>query len=420
MKADAFIGNNEIVQIIQNLKQEGIHQKEFSDVTDGIHQYVDLVMEGGGVLGIALAGYVHVLEEMNIRFLQLGGTSAGAINTMLMAASGPIHEAKTGWILEQICNKNFYDFVDGDKDAKKFIEAVLQDAGKLQMALKGVQVIDNLNNDLGLNPGNEFKSWIKQLLHSKGIVSLKDLQTLRKTGPPTGLYNKINKEVKYGPEAYERIVIVSADVTTESKIIFPEMAELFWSEPENINPAEFVRATMSIPFFFFPYRVKSIPQGTIANEKWKKHTGFEGVIPTEVAFVDGGIMSNFPIDIFHEHRKIPESPTFGVKLGVDRSETKKTDKIFSFIGAMFDSARHVHDYNYLFKNPDFKKLICVINIGHHNWLNFNINDQDKIDLFVRGAKDAAKFLREFNWPQYKELRKGTVIMHNTLNKDSIT
>src|SRR4051812_35317605 len=56
-----------------------------SDVRDKFgRQCVDLVQEGGGVHGIALAGYTYVLEKMGITFLKMAGTSAGAINTMLL------------------------------------------------------------------------------------------------------------------------------------------------------------------------------------------------------------------------------------------------------------------------------------------------------------------------------------------------
>ena len=88
-------------------------------------------MEGGGVLGIALVGYVHVLEELGIRFLQLGGASAGSINALLMAAAGPMQAAKTAWLLEQLAPQNLQDFVDGDEDTRDFVQ-VLVDNGRLR------------------------------------------------------------------------------------------------------------------------------------------------------------------------------------------------------------------------------------------------------------------------------------------------
>lgn len=41
---------------------------------------------GGGVLGIAHVGFVAALEEAGVRFMGLGGTSAGAINAAMIAA----------------------------------------------------------------------------------------------------------------------------------------------------------------------------------------------------------------------------------------------------------------------------------------------------------------------------------------------
>jgi NTE family protein len=58
-----------------------------SDVKDKYgKQYVDLVQEGGGVHGVALAGYTYVLEKMGIGFMKMAGTSAGSSNTLLLNA----------------------------------------------------------------------------------------------------------------------------------------------------------------------------------------------------------------------------------------------------------------------------------------------------------------------------------------------
>jgi NTE family protein len=68
--------------------------KFVSDLVDTAgNQYVDFVMEGGGVLGIALTGYTYVLEQAGIRFLGVGGTSAGSINALMIAALGTPNEA---------------------------------------------------------------------------------------------------------------------------------------------------------------------------------------------------------------------------------------------------------------------------------------------------------------------------------------
>src|ERR1700727_1821372 len=46
----------------------------------------DLVLEGGGVKGIGLAGAILVLAEAGYRFPRTAGTSAGAIAAVLVAA----------------------------------------------------------------------------------------------------------------------------------------------------------------------------------------------------------------------------------------------------------------------------------------------------------------------------------------------
>ncbi|MFD2999340.1 patatin-like phospholipase family protein [Pontibacter toksunensis] len=119
MKVEQFTINNGLVQSELAELRARIKGKIFSDVVDDEgHQYVDLVMEGGGMLGIALVGYVYALEQAGIRFLQLGGTSAGSINAMLMAAAGQKNMEASKWILGILANKNFDEFVDGDADAK--------------------------------------------------------------------------------------------------------------------------------------------------------------------------------------------------------------------------------------------------------------------------------------------------------------
>ncbi|MBW1657767.1 patatin-like phospholipase family protein [Flavobacterium quisquiliarum] len=410
MDKKKFTENGTVLAIINDLR-DNIRNKKFSDITDNNnYQYVDLVQEGGGVLGIALIGYVYVLEKMGIRFLSLAGTSAGSINTMLMAAAGTCDIEKSEWILDCLCNKNLYDFVDGDRDARQFIDALLSDAGNLKLIMRGVQVVDNFKDDLGLNPGNNFHQWMTNLLSQKGIKNYGDLKALRKKGvSDKNKLFRINDQGKR--EEYKRVdhwsemAIIAADITTESKIVFPKMVDLFYSNPDVQNPADFVRASMSIPLFFTPFKIKNIPGGVDSWNRWNEATCLRTSVPSEVMFMDGGIISNFPIDIFHENLNVPASPTFGIKLGYDKNEINTNEKFSNLISSMFDTARYGYDAEFLRKNPDFKHLIGYIDTGTHNWLNFNLTEDAKIDLFIRGAQNAADFLNRFNWEEYKKIRK---------------
>ena len=411
MNTKMFTTHGEVLHILKDLEDAQIKNKRFSDITDPEgNQYVDLVQEGGGVLGVALVGYVYVLEQMGIRFLGLAGTSAGSINAMLMAAVGTCDMKKSEWLLECLCNKNLYDFVDGDDDAQDFIKALLSGAGNFKLALKALQVIDNFRDDYGLNPGNNFHAWLTDLLRQKGIKNYNDLKLLRQKGVSehTNLYRILEngtKQVYENAAHWSDLAIVAADITTESKIVFPKMANLFYEDPDVQNPADFVRASMSIPMFYTPFKISNIPN-TVENwHRWHKETGLQTSVPSEVLLMDGGIISNFPIDIFHNNFVVPASPTFGIKLGFDKNEINKNNSVFGVIGSMFDTARYAYDFEFMKNNQDFKHLIGYVDIDSHNWLDFGLTDEAKIDLFVRGAKTAAQFLKTFDWQKYKDVRK---------------
>ena len=419
MKITQFTEDARILSVINDLKEE-VDGRQFSDVIDEQnHQYVDLVQEGGGTLGVSLLGYVYVLEQIGIRFLQLAGTSAGAINTMLMAASGTIDNNKSEWILNRLNNKNLYDFVDGDSDAKDFINALLNKSSNIKLAIKGVQVIDNFKDDLGLNPGNNFYNWIKTLLGQCGIKNLGDLQALRNRGvsPNNRLKLRTNNSINLDSKDFARIAIISADITTGSKIVFPEMADLFYANPQLANPADFVRASMSVPMFFHPFRISHIPVSVEQWIKWNTKLGLNTNIPSEVMFMDGGIISNFPISIFHKNDQIPFAPTFGIKIGRDKTVLNKNETVFNMIGSVFNTARFSQDDEFLCNHEDYKHLIGYIDTGNHNWLNFSLSDDNKIDLFCRGAKAASDFIKSFNWDKYKKMRATKLSIYPELTQN---
>lgn len=409
MDLNKFRNNEELLRVLERVDKE-CKGKEFSDIIDDEgNQYVDLVMEGGGMLGIALVGYTYVLEKAGIRFLGVGGTSAGSINALLIAALGEPSKPKGDKLLAELANKNFYDFVDGDSDAKDFIKSWINGAGKIKLAFKAAQVVDNIQDDLGLNQGVAFLDWIKTLLEREGITSYAELKARMHTRPK-GLSLRSGKPLTLTTEQLFRLAIIAADVTTETKVEFPRMAGLYWADVEGMNPAMFVRASMSIPYFFQPMSVKELPQGSEAEKRWRDTVRYyvedEGEIPSEVYFIDGGIMSNFPIDVFHHAKLIPKAPTFGVKLELDK-RLKKIGGSLDLLGAIFNASRHTLDYDFIHRNPDYNKLVTWIPAKGFNWLDFNMSESDKVKLFLEGASCAADFLCCFDWGAYKKIREST-------------
>ena len=400
METEYFTKNPEVQKIIDSLKTKNILVSDVMD-EEG-HQYVDFVQEGGGVLGIALLGYTYVLEQVGIRFFSLAGTSAGAINTMMLASIGEINKTKTEKILGYLVSQNLFDFVDGPLSVKKFISAVKDKSSIVSKGWWGLWSLKYFFKNQGLNPGEEFRKWILQILEENNITSTEDLENIRKIPPGLRIREGIPKTIE-GLEP--KLKIIAAEVTTETRVIFPDMNFLFWEEPKKINPADYVRASMSIPLFFHPFKIKT---GNKNKADWEKCVKYKGDPPEESVFVDGGVLSNFPIDVFHNNKIIPRLPTFGVKLGDDRNNASAVSNIPKFLMAIFNSARHVLDYQFLLTNEDYEHLIQKIDIGDHNWLNFSITDEEKLDLFKRGAKAAAEFLNKFEWENYKQIRAGLI------------
>ena len=412
MSYEAFINQPEFQDILRETKS--LNGKIYSDIIDNKrHQYVDLVQEGGGVLGIALVGYTYILEEAGIRFFHLAGTSAGAINTLVMAGIGKIDEPKSAQILKVLAAKNLFDFVDGDPNLKNIVQKIIDGTPIKKLLWKllwnSKKIKHALFDDLGLNPGQKFEAWLQDILENAepGIKTIGELTALRKSNNfPVGLKHRQTGKFE---DDYAHIHIITADVTTQSKVQFPQMGHLYWgNDLENVSPAKMVRASMSVPFFFIPFEIDNVPDaGKEVSDEWIKYTGYYGKIPEKVKFVDGGMISNFPINVFHaKPGVVPRKPTFGVKLSAYRQEYADVDNLGGFAGSLVSTMRHDGDNEFLINNPDFNKLICFIDADKDfKWLNFNMPGERQKKLFLLGAKKALEFLKTFDWQAYKKLRE---------------
>jgi NTE family protein len=403
VRIEDFTQASEVLELLGRLRStcEG---KQFSDVIDDQdNQYVDLVMEGGGVLGVALVGYTYVLEEMGIRFLRVGGTSAGSINAVLVAGLGTPQERKSEKIVKELANVDFWSFVDGGRAARVFVQTLVRHPSFLGLGFRGLWVLRTVFKQLGLNPGEAFYGWLSGLLEDDGVSTTRDLNELM-AQLPSGLRTRQGEELGL-ERADPHLRLVAADISTQTKVEFPLMAPLYWEDWEKVNPALYVRASMSIPGFFYPLRVPNVPQGPEARQRWSDLASYDEVPPAKATFVDGGIMSNFPIDLFHAPEKVPASPTFGAKLGPDERRSAEIDSPQRLGAAVFSSASHTLDYDFIKRNPDYRMLVAYIDTGQHGWLDFDMGDEDKVDLFIRGARKAEEFLTTFDWEGYKDVRR---------------
>jgi len=386
------------------------------------YQFVDLVMEGGGTLGVALVGYIHALEQANVRFLGMGGSSVGAIVALLAYGCGGRMEAKGERLAGIIGGMDLGSLVD-DSRAAKMISKLFGEQGvpfsvpkiilNLVLSLRQiVLLLRQISRTLGLNSGDMLYEWIADNLAEYGIHTLAELNAL--TGKlPEGLTNRITGEPITEYDASIRIV--AADVTTSTKVVFPEMAPMYWQEPEGVNPACFARASASIPLFFQPFNVGGISEIIEGGGKWERLGSFKGTLPGRVSFVDGGLLSNFPIDLF-KRNGVPRAPTLGARLGNKDRSAKDITSVGQYAGGLLSALRHYADYDFIFKNPLYKYLIAHIPTEKYHWLDFNMGPEEKLGLFREGFMAGHRFLEGFDWEQYKELRRAEIEIYRAHEK----
>ncbi|AZA84654.1 patatin [Chryseobacterium lactis] len=476
-----------------------ISKREFSDLLDEYgHQYVEFVQEGGGVWGSALVGYLYGLEIFGVRFLKVAGTSAGAINTMLIAACRTKEEAKSDVIKDILFKWDFSDFMDGKTYVKTTLHAMLNNknffkinailavifivilvsipfavpAGtilnaKLMFLVPVVPAvilffcIKKLYNnfrkaDSGLNPGDKFLGAMKNALDGFGVKTVAnlnekfiqkeyDLNLNYRYGNRQEYYNLALQNIEkiktknlehidltrykifydsaannyyYKDNPFYQLksdyVIITTDINAKIKVELPTMANLYWSEEElkHSSPAEFVRASMSVPFFFKPFQKDINKNDDSVKYAWRfwMNTKQQDINSVGV-FIDGGSISNFPIDLFHADEVFhPRLPLFAVQLTSDSgilSERGKTrEEImatpFSYAGNIIDTLKGFNDKTFLTKHSFYRLYsIQTVNCGTSSWLNFFMKKEEKEDLFNRGFQAALDFLHQFDWEKYK-------------------
>ncbi len=226
MKADDFINQPEFQQMLK--ETEKLKSKIFSDIIDADgHQYVDLVQEGGGVLGIALVGYTYILESAGIRFFHLAGTSAGAINTMVLAGIDRIDRPKSNLVLTVLAEQDLFEFVDGDPTLKEITQKLIDGTPFKKLLTQLLWNIRKIKKalfiDLGLNPGNAFEKWIDKVLKESPNKITTVGELIEKRGKkhfPEGLKNRITGELI--TDDYAHIHVITADLTTHTKVQFPK------------------------------------------------------------------------------------------------------------------------------------------------------------------------------------------------------
>jgi NTE family protein len=330
---------------------------------------IDLVCEGGGVLGIGLVGAYSILEERGFQPQNLAGTSAGAIVATLIAAG--YHAAEVKDIIFSL-------------DFSRLTDPVMEK----QLPLVGDTWAGDMLailHERGVYRGDFFLGLMRDLLQAKGIRTYGDL--LYDAGEPDPRY-------RY------KVHVIASDVAARRLLRLPlDARATLGVEPDELEVALAVRMSMSIPFFFAPVRM--------TNPQTKQ----------EHVLVDGGLLSNFPVWLF-DLPGLPPWPTFGLKFveGDPRSDFAarlplplhgNVGGLVDYIFMLVDTMLTAHDRLYL-DNDAFARTI-TIPTGSISGTNFRLTDDDKRVLFAAGQEAARQFLdTQWSFAEYlATFRAGT-------------
>jgi NTE family protein len=320
----------------------------------------DLVLEGGGVKGIGLVGAISVLEERGYEFPRVGGTSAGAIVGALVAAGVDADSLRD--IMRVV---DYTRFRDGD-----FLDHLGLPGQALSVML-----------EQGVYEGKYLRTWIGGLLERQGVRTFSEL---RLDDPGTAL----------APEQQYRFVAMTSDVSEG------RLARLPWDYPHyglaagDQQVADAVRASMSIPFFYEPVKLR-VP--ATRARSW---------------LVDGGMLSNFPVDVFDRNDgQPPRWPTFGIKLSARpdalRRVKYRVDDTISLARAMLGTMMSFHDQMHL-DDPAVIARTIFVDTFDVQATDFEIDRETQERLYQSGRAAATRFLdggsghQPWNFEQYIE------------------
>jgi NTE family protein len=324
-------------------------------VPDG--KKADLVLEGGGVKGIGLVGAVLTLHDAGYRFPRVAGTSAGAITAALVAAL-----QAAGKPLGRL--EDFVDSVDYPK---------FEAEGWLRRELGRVGDAAELLLHMGLHSGDYLVEWLGGILEQIGITTFAQL---RMDDPGSSL----PEDRRYS------LIVHTADITRHKLVRLPWDYGNYGLEPDRQRIVDAVRASMSIPFFFEPVRVKA---------RAATYDGVDYAAGT-VTWVDGGLLSNFPVEVFDRSDGQPQRwPTIGIKLSArDTTMPPSQASDDTFHEALSCLQTLLNNANRYYLAPDKAARTIFIDSTGINATDFEITPQQRATLFENGQHAAQQWLKQ--------------------------
>jgi NTE family protein len=314
----------------------------------------DLVLEGGGVKGIGLVGAVAVLEEAGYTVQRVAGTSAGAIVGSLVAAGTPAER-----LAEIMAGLDWRRFQD-----RSLVDRVPVVGQALSLAF-----------DKGLYEGRYLRDWLAERLAEREVRTFKDLEITREQDPGSAL----------PPEKRYRLAVIVSDITCGLMRTFPADYDRYGLAADDVPVADAARASASIPFFYEPVALKDVQA------------------KRDVVLVDGGMLSNFPVEVFDRRDgRPPRWPTFGIKLSAKGPATPPGFEVTgpaSLSLALLKTLIGHTDRAHL-NDPDVVERTIFVDTDGVQATDFDLDRATADRLYRNGRTAAQEFLDSWDWDAY--------------------
>jgi NTE family protein len=243
----------------------------------------DLVFKGGGAKGNAFVGALQAFYEDGHKHRCLVGTSAGAITAVLLGAGYTPTEMLTAATetLPGTNNPVFTTFMDAPpegeftkadiekSDTMRLLRSKLVPDAAENLVMKTLLKLDlyrelySFNECGGFYAGNAFLCWFREKLNQKGLS-------------PDITWRDFHAHTR------EDVSVVTSDTTGKEEVILNHRTA------PDCPVAMSVRMSMSIPFVW---------REIVWEEKWGRYRNHE---KAGHIFVDGGVLSNFPLRLVTE------------------------------------------------------------------------------------------------------------------------
>jgi NTE family protein len=335
----------------------------------------DLALEGGGVKGIALVGAVLALDEAGYKIQRVAGTSAGAIAATLIAAivqrGKPMIDLK-----HYLDTMEFAKFMPEGK-IHGFLDRIGHRLGELTADFS------ILLTRMGLYPGTYLYEWLGPILRELDAETFGKLRVTQTDDP--GMSLPIERQY--------RLLVHTSDVTRRVLVRLPWDCNRYGKQPDSMAVVDAVRASMSIPFFFEPFKFEAT-EATVNVPMPGGRTAAQHYAGGTVTWVDGGMLRNFPITAFDRiDGKPPRWPTIGIKLNSFDADSGQTIACAHTLGLATDCVQTMmNEWDaYAIESATAARTIFINNDGI-TATQFDLDKAQQDSLFKNGVAAATEFI----------------------------